>query len=352
MMKTILAIAGLAMSLALGAANAQEGGVRALFEARIDASVRAKVADAEAQGLVRRSISVDAIARDYLFLPARRPDAPLLIVLHGGAMSAERSLAIEYGGAWLARAQADGFALAFPQGALEAQGASARNWNDCRAPSRSEGDGGVKPDLAPDSTLDDVAFIQALRDALIANDGIDPKRVYVAGASNGGMMALRLLLEAPDRFAGFAPSIASLPELSECPAAPRAIKPVLYTYGTADQFVPAAGGCVADADGACARGRILSQADAIARLAQAFGASPQPPRAIADAAPNDGASQTEIDYKTPEGALVLRVVRIDGGGHTSPAPGEGSAFAERMFGKTSRDRHAVDYIAEFFALAR
>jgi polyhydroxybutyrate depolymerase len=350
-----------AIAAAIGSATAQQdgqgraaGGLRAAFETRIEATVAERVAAAEAAGMVRNHVVTDGGVREYLFVPGT-PDntpAPLVIVLHGGSMNAEQSLAIEYGGLWVDRARQHGFALAFPQGAPEAPGSRSRNWNDCRAVSRISGDGGVMSGVGPDSTLDDVAFIMQMIDDLARAGNIDPARIYVAGASNGGMMTLRLLLEAGERFAGFAPSIASLPALSECPSSPRVRKPLIYTYGTHDEFIPVDGGCVADTDGSCARGRVLAQSATIQLLATAYGAKARAPRAIRDRDNKDGTRQVETDYAAKDVGTVLRVVRVEGGGHTTPAPGRSSPVTERMFGKRNGDRHAVDYIGEFFGLMR
>jgi polyhydroxybutyrate depolymerase len=53
------------------------------------------------------------------------------------------------------------------------------------------------------STSDDVGFLGALADALVNEFGIDRRRVYVAGFSNGACMAHRLACET-DRFAAIA----------------------------------------------------------------------------------------------------------------------------------------------------
>ncbi len=55
-----------------------------------------------------------------------------------------------------------------------------------------------------DSFVDDLGFIPALIEAIQADYNIDAERIFVAGYSNGGMMALRLACEMPDVFAGAA----------------------------------------------------------------------------------------------------------------------------------------------------
>src|SRR5262249_50718020 len=52
--------------------------------------------------------------------------------------------------------------------------------------------------------IDDVGFIRALLDDLGSRLPFDRSRVYATGISNGGMMAYRLGVEAPDRIAAIA----------------------------------------------------------------------------------------------------------------------------------------------------
>lgn len=88
---------------------------------------------------------------------------------------------------------------------------------------------------------DDVGFIAALIDHLSGNYAIDADRVYVAGYSSGGMMALRLRCTMPDRISGFAVIGASFSYdlaqhcLNSSPA------PVLIVLGTQDAAFPSLG---------------------------------------------------------------------------------------------------------------
>jgi poly(3-hydroxybutyrate) depolymerase len=51
------------------------------------------------------------------------------------------------------------------------------------------------------ATSDDVAYLRDVVKAVELRTPIDPRRVYVIGLSNGGMMALKAVCEAPDIFA-------------------------------------------------------------------------------------------------------------------------------------------------------
>ena len=71
---------------------------------------------------------------------------------------------------------------------------------------------------------------------------IDPARVFLTGASNGGMMALRAACELDGRIAGIAPVVANLPVDWQCRAKRM---PALFIHGTDDDYMPFAGGQVA-----------------------------------------------------------------------------------------------------------
>lgn len=80
--------------------------------------------------------------------------------------------------------------------------------------------------------------IARFADEAVAAYGADPDRVYVAGFSQGGIMALTALLTAPERFAGaVGMSGRLLPEVLPHAAPPERLrdKPVLIVHGEHDQ---------------------------------------------------------------------------------------------------------------------
>ncbi|MCL4394111.1 MAG: prolyl oligopeptidase family serine peptidase [Chloroflexi bacterium] len=147
----------------------------------------------------------------------------LVIVLHGGAgnaASAEKMTGMSQA------ADRAGFAVAYPDG-TGALGDRLLTWNS-----------GSCCGYALDYDVDDVGFVRALIDQLEASSRIDPKRVYVTGISNGGMMAYRVACELSDRVAAIAPVAGALDNPCE-PAQPVS---VVTFHGTADQNVPYDGG--------------------------------------------------------------------------------------------------------------
>lgn len=94
--------------------------------------------------------------------------------------------------------------------------------------------------------VDDVGFLRALIEHLVATWSLNPRRVFVVGFSLGGQMAIRLLCDAPDLLAGAALISSTLPAPSNrvCSDRPPLPVPVLTFHGTADPLALWRGGVV------------------------------------------------------------------------------------------------------------
>lgn len=149
---------------------------------------------------------------------------PTVLVLHGGGGNAEHA------------ARMTGFsAVAVPDGALvvypEGSGRLARalkTWN-----------AGHCCGYAMEQRVDDVGFLRALLDHLVQYESADPRRLYVTGLSNGGMMTHRVGIALADRLAAIAPVIAGLFGDESMPVASL---PVFMINGAQDDSVPFEGG--------------------------------------------------------------------------------------------------------------
>lgn len=137
---------------------------------------------------------------------------PLVVMLHGGFGSSEQA---ESAHGWDAKADAEGFVVAYPNG-------DGKAWNAgtcCGAPARNG--------------VDDVGFVTDVVHAVQGQVSIDPRRIFVTGMSNGAMMAERLACET-NLFAAAA-SVAGA-QMVRCDGA----HPIsmLHIYGSADDHVP------------------------------------------------------------------------------------------------------------------
>lgn len=151
--------------------------------------------------------------------------APLLILLHGytfdGAEQEKR-----FGLARLADEQ--GFLYAMPDGTKDEIGA--RFWNATDACCDQFGSG-----------VDDVAYLRALITDVRSRYNVDPKRVYLAGHSNGGFMAYRMACDASELIAGVV-SLAGATWNESMRCKPKEAVAVLQVHGDQDVIIKYGGG--------------------------------------------------------------------------------------------------------------
>jgi polyhydroxybutyrate depolymerase len=203
-----------------------------------------------------------------------------------------------------------------------------------------------------------VRFLLALTDTVARMTGANAQRLLVVGTSNGGMMTLRLAIEAPTRLAAAAPIVASMPARSEC-RAPSAAVPILFTNGTEDPLLPYGGGEVAKRFGD--RGSVIAVDSAIGiwrALAGLHGAPEREtlrPRLAASADRSRFRRVTEttsIERLTWRAAGVPTVMhlRVVGGGHVEPSIRERyQGFYTRIVGPQNGDIELADEVWRFFA---
>ncbi|MBI1256866.1 MAG: hypothetical protein GC204_05305 [Chloroflexi bacterium] len=273
------------------------------------------------------TLMVGGIERHYLlYLPSNLSPSqptPLLLVLHGGGGTAQGMVRLTNGG-FQPQADANGFIVVSPDGINH-------HWNDGRDPRGRSSD------------ADDVGFIQALIEQISSQYAVDPKRVYVTGISNGGMMAYRLACDLSGLIDGIAPVAALMPDMQGHPCAPTHPIAVFILTGTADPIVPYDGGTVG--------GLLLERGDvASADMTLQFWAAANHCLGdpivsdLPDAAPNDGTSVRETRYENCDAPVALDT--IIGGGHTWP--GGWQYLGERLIGKTSREFDGSTVIWNWF----
>lgn len=162
------------------------------------------------------------------------PHRPLVLLFHGHTGSAKHTLGQTRGlssplSAWLNVADREGVVVAALDGLRGTDGK--QGWNDGR------------PGLSGNPTSDDVAYARAVRIRLQQEEGIDPKRVYAMGMSNGGVFTFRLALESDEPLAAIAAASASMPG-DHAPALTNRGTSVLLIAGTDDPLMPYGGGQV------------------------------------------------------------------------------------------------------------
>jgi polyhydroxybutyrate depolymerase len=198
-------------------------------------SSRCPDAGAETAAAEPMRLDVDGRQRTYLLArPAGQVPRPTIIMLHGlngdGARIAEQT--------GLDRvAPGHGFAAAFPDRQPPLQG-----WNFF--PHGKEPEIMVRGTQGIGGPPNDAGFVKALVADLVRRGISDPKRIYLAGVSNGSFMALRVICADAAPFAAVALLVGGMPEVVGEECRPSRPMPVLMLNGTADASVPYAGGPV------------------------------------------------------------------------------------------------------------
>lgn len=277
------------------------------------------------------ALSHDGRTRSWrAYVPGTRAASPALVIVLHSSMGSGQQAREMFGYDFDVLADHHGFVVAYPNGVDG-------HWNEAKVQG---------PFAAKQWKIDDVGFLQALVDQLVSRHGIDRSRVYVAGVSNGGSMALRLALEAPEFARAYAVVAASLPAPGNMTASPanRAVS-MLIMNGTNDPLNPWDGGDVVLHGVWGNRGPVISTRASVdyfrglARLDDA-------PRVtlLPDRDPGDSSS-VERSLWTAPGKHRVALYAIKGGGHDVPHPG---TYGRRLLGHSNRDIHAANEIWEFF----
>ena len=250
-------------------------------------------------------------ARHYLMATPEHGAAgkqALVILFHGHGGSAKLVLGRTSFAAplsvWLGIAEREQVLIIAPDGIKGSDGDT--GWNDCRA------------DAETSAHSDDSGFVGAIIDQAIAEQHVDPARIYVMGVSNGAGMVLRLASDIGPRLAGFAAVSMSAAAQSLCPA-PSTPLSALFIAGSDDKLAPYAGGkvgvfplrgrgSVIGVDASVAQWRALDHlADAPVRREAAHRLAHDPTRAL------------RSTWGMDPHRLQVQLLRIEHGGHLEPS---------------------------------
>ena len=231
-------------------------------------------------------IQVGTLDRQYIVVTppdvADRDALPLLLVLHGAEMTmGEAELAAGFD----AMALDPGAVVVYPQGEKDPEDPNRQGyiWNSGQT----------------DTGFDDVGFMASLIDGMEADYPIDPDRVFILGASNGGQMAYRASCELSDRIAAVADVVGAL--LVDCQGSQPVS--VIDVHGTADTMIPIDGGGEGCQPMACP-----PLADTMARWRQIDGCTGDPTM-------NDDAFTVETTWTDCDGGTAVTFIQAKGKGH-------------------------------------
>ncbi len=179
-----------------------------------------------APGNYKTLVTSDGYTRRYILIAPvlLKTPLPLLIALHGFTGSAAQ---------FMSSAQFETttpkrtMIVAYPDGLGQESGLP-QSWNA----------GGCCSFFRPD-VIDDVAFIAQLITTISKSANIDPTRIWVAGHSNGAMMAYRVACELSATVTAIATGAGALMVPTCAPTRPVSM---IHVHGKADATVPFAGG--------------------------------------------------------------------------------------------------------------
>jgi polyhydroxybutyrate depolymerase len=273
-----------------------------------------------------RSLLVDGGRRSYTLITPDKATGPypLIIVYHGGTQTADQARRYTR---FDELPKTEAVAVVYPQG-LD------NNWNDGRS----------SPDISAreSAAADDVAFTAQIIGELEVEGIVDGERVYLTGASNGGMMAMRAGCEISNRIAAIAPVVANRPVDWSCNAPKLA---AIFIHGTDDQYMPYAGGQVAVGKTRRNLGEVISADATIAEFKRIDGCASVKETKKLDAVGRDKTIAIVTDYECTK--APLKQIVIEGGGHTWPGARHG-IIADWLLGSTSEEVNATAEIWAFF----
>ena len=271
-------------------------------------------------------IRVSGRERHYLMMVPKREGhrLPVVIALHGAVMDGrgmQRTFALD------PIAEREGFIAVYPDGL-------GRRWNDGRrVPWRR--------------ATDDVGFLVKLAKRLVDDGLADPKRIYLVGVSNGGMMTFRMACDAPEVFAGFAAVIANMSvSLAERCRPGRGV-PMLIMNSTKDPLIPWRGGPLGFAG---RYGALISTQDSMEFWRRNNGCQGErQKKPLPDRDKRDGSTVIAQQYTHCRSGAPVVLITIEGGGHLPPGSTiVAGPLIEAVLGKANRDISAADISWKFF----
>lgn len=279
-----------------------------------------------AEPIERFTISVESRARSYsvYYPPDLKPGASVLFALHPSMSSGDEMRG------WVGRtlerfAAKENTLVVYPDG-------YEGHFNGCRK---------MAAYSARALNTDDVGFIRRITDQLVTEKGINTEHIYALGYSNGGHLAFRLALEAPDLVKGIVAIAANLPASDNmaCDPLQSPARFIGLVEGTQDPINPYEGGQVT-LFGFGNRGNVLSadaSAEWFAKILGVESVTTKPPVEIL------GSFVQQKDWSSTDAHISL--ITIEGGGHTIP---QANARFRRILGLTLKDDAVLESAMQLF----
>lgn len=248
------------------------------------------------------SLLIEKNYRSFYFIPAPKPKAALVFVIHGSQGDGEIIRKSEAEKKLEGIADAENIFLVYPNGYK-------RYWNECRKTANS---------AANMENINEEAFFSQMIDYFKTKYDIDEKKVIAIGTSGGGHMAYKLALTMPEKFRAITAFIANLPDTNNIDCTEKLIaKPVMIVNGTADEINPYNGGEV-KLGPKVNLGFVRSTDRTLQYWSSLAGYKGAPKmEAMPDRDPKDGKTVEKYTYKSKRKPEIT-LFKVNGGKHDFP----------------------------------
>ena len=173
---------------------------------------------------------------------------------------------------------------------------------------------------------DDIAFLNRMLDQMATKYSVDATRIYAAGLSEGGLMAIKVGCSMADRIAAIAPVGAAMPKAMMClPSRPLS---VVMINGTSDPVVPHDGGTEHNL-----QLPVVSVEDSAKAWAKIDRCAEKPTKTKVPAQEKGGMETKVETYDGCQQSAQVASYSVKGGGNTWP--GGEQYEVEKQVGKTS-----------------
>lgn len=266
--------------------------------------------------MVSETLVADVSRHYWLVVPPperRHGPLPVVMVFHGFGNDGKQ---LQRQG-FTELALSEGFIVVYPDGVDH-------RWNGGRLQGIEE--------------VDDILFVRVLLKTLARRFPVDPKRIYATGESNGAIFCYTLAARLSDRMAAIGPVAGEMPADVARDYPPAGPVAVIAFNGTADTFVPFAGGP-----------GLMSVAQTIGYWRIKDGCAPKPEIRQFPPSEADGPLRiSQLDFAGGRSGAEVQLYVIEGGGHTWPGFATNPYWAKKA-GKTAQSINATRLIWAFFA---
>lgn len=192
-------------------------------------------------------------------------------------------------------------------------------------------------------SVDDIAFFNALIARAVRELHVDRRHVYLAGSSNGGLMAHRIACAMAQEIAAVASYISGMTNWQAQGCRRDRAVPILILAGSADTYQSYTG-----TTGTPSGGYLMSVPNTVAIWQSRNGCKKLAEENLANIDAEDGTTVTLIRYTDCIDGADTYFYRVNGGGHRTPLKSLTDVSPLPQYGRTNRDIDTAEVSWDFF----